>query len=611
MNKPLDKMPTAPGMRGGGPSARFMQQKVRPKETRKTISRLLKFFKGQIGLLALAVGFVAISASVTLIGPYLIGKSIDLLNSNADFSKLKLLLFGLISVYLFDSLSNFSQGWIVASVSQKIVQAMRRTLFEKLQKLEISYFDRNPHGEVMSRLSNDTDNIASVLGTAITQLFSMTLVLSGTFVMMLVLSPVMTLFSLVSVPLFFVLTKTITSKTRTYFREQQKTLGQLNAQIEESITGMSVIKAYSHEKYVISDFEKVNERLREVSTSAQVWSGYVMPIMNVINNFSFTIVAGAGAILSINGYISVGVIATFISYSRQFGRPLNDLAATYNQFQSALASSERVFDIIDEKPEPADPKEAKVITQTKGEVTFKNVSFGYKKEEMVLKNVSFHVPSGATVALVGPTGAGKTTIVNLVSRFYDVSNGEIEIDGINITNYTRSSLRQLFGMVLQDTYLFTGSIRENILYGKQNATDEEMVNAAKSTGAHHFISRLPKGYDTILSENSSTLSQGQRQLLAISRAILSNPQILVLDEATSSVDTRTELRIQSALAKLMKGRTSFVIAHRLSTVMNADIIMVIDHGELVEIGKPDELLAQDGNFKRMFEMQMKGVSIDS
>lgn len=593
--------------RGGN---RFMREAEKPKNTKKTVLRLLYFFKGQWTEIILIFLLVLGSSVTALVSPYLIGRVIDGLDQSGEVSTLMVIFIALLAIYLADAVTRLLQGWVVAGTSQKLVKTMRRSLFNHLQSLPIRYFDAYPHGELMSRLSNDTDNIAGILGTALVSLTSIVIVLSGVLGMMLWLSPVMTFFSLVSVPLFFIVNKTITTQTRKYFKEQQAMLGRLNAKIEEDITGMAVIKAYSHEKYAISDFANINEKLCQVSTQAQIWSGFIMPIMNVINNLSLTVVAIAGGVLAVQGAISIGVIATFINYSRQFGRPLNELASTYNQFQSALASAERVFDMLDEPTETLDPPGALLLSKTKGHIVFDKVGFGYKPSEPVLRDVSFEAPPGSTIALVGPTGAGKTTIVNLIARFYDASEGTITLDGISLDGYTRNSLRRAFGVVLQDTYLFTGTILDNIRYGRQNASEAEVTEAAKMVGAHHFIKQLPDGYLTVLTENSQTLSQGQRQLLAIARCVLANPAILILDEATSSVDTRTEIKIQQAMAQLMKGRTSFVIAHRLRTVAGADYILVVNHGKLLEQGNHETLMCNRGAYYRMFTMQMNGVMED-
>jgi ATP-binding cassette subfamily B protein len=408
----------------------------------------------------------------------------------------------------------------------------------------------------------------------------------------------------------FGLTKTIAKKTKVLFKDQQVNLGKLNGHIEEAISGIHVVKAFNHEAKVIEEFENINSRLCQVGIKAQVYSGYIMPLMNVINNIGFTAVAAVGGALAVNDLITVGIIASFLSYSRQFSRPLNEVANIFNTLQSALAGAERVFEILDEEEEINDIGEARVLENPKGEVIFENVTFGYNPKQPVLKNVSFKAEAGSNIALVGPTGAGKTTIVSLLTRFYDVTEGRILIDGYDIKEYTRNSLRNCFGIVLQDTYLFSGTIKENIKYGKLDAKDEEVEAAAAMANADIFIKRLPNGYNTVLSESGSNLSQGQRQLLAIARAILANTPILLLDEATSSVDTRTELHIQEAMLKLMEGRTSFIIAHRLSTIRDADTIMVIDKGGVMEKGNHESLVKSEGIYHDMYFGQFKNSTVE-
>lgn len=579
---------------------------IKPKDFKGTLLRLWKYFGGEQKLLAIIFIFIIISSGIGLSVPYFIGRAIDAMSINGgtvDFKMLGLVVGSLITVYVLDGFIQFFQGWIMAGVAQRIVKKLRDTLFEKLQKLSISFFDLRTHGEIMSRLTNDIENVSTTISQSTIQLMSGVIVLVGSFAMMLYLSPLLTLASLITIPLVFLLTKTVAKKTKVLFKTQQVELGKLNGHIEENISGILVVKAFNHEDKAIDEFNEINSRLCEVGIKAQILSGYIMPLMNVINNIGFTVVAGVGGILAVKNMITIGVIASFLSYSRQFSRPLNDLANIFNTLQSAIAGAERVFEVLDEKEEVEDIVSAIELKEPKGDVLFNKVNFGYRKDVPILKNVSFHAKEGSTIALVGPTGAGKTTIVNLLARFYDVTEGQILIDGIDIRNYTRDSLRKTFGIVLQDTYLFSGTIRENIRYGRLDATDKEVEVAAAMANADVFINRLPKGYDTILSESGSNLSQGQKQLLAIARAILSNPSILILDEATSSVDTRTELHIQEAMLKLMKGRTSFIIAHRLSTIRDADIIMVIDHGEIVESGSHEELIDKKGVYYNMYSKQ--------
>lgn len=456
----------------------------------------------------------------------------------------------------------------------------------------------------MSRLTNDIENVSSTISQSTTQLMSGIIAIIGSLIMMLSLSLPLTLASIVTIPLVFLLTRIIAKKTKVLFKSQQEELGRLNGHIEETISGIFVVKAFNHEDKVIEQFNEVNNRLCKVGIKAQIYSGFLMPLMNVINNIGFATVAIVGGTLAVKDMITIGIIASFLSYSRQFSRPLNDLANIFNTLQSAVAGAERVFEILDEPEEAENSLKALELTNPRGDVAFENVSFGYREDVQILKNIKFHAKAGTNVALVGPTGAGKTTIVNLLARFYDVSNGRILIDGIDIREYTRDSLRKCFGIVLQDTYLFSGTIRENIRYGRLDATDKEVEEAAIMANADIFIRRMPEGYETVLSESGNNLSQGQKQLLAIARAILSNPSILILDEATSSVDTRTELNIQEAMLKLMKGRTSFIIAHRLSTIRDADIIMVIDKGEIIEKGSHSSLIDKKGVYYNMYSNQL-------
>ncbi|NYE06119.1 ATP-binding cassette subfamily B protein [Bacillus niacini] len=600
-----------PGRPGGFSGHRRGAPIVKPKNFKETIKRLWYYFGNERRMLSIVFLFIFFSAALSLLSPFLIGKAVDAisLKKQVDFNFLEVMIVILISAFILDAVLTFLQGWLMAGVSQRIVKRLRDALFKKLQKLPVAFFDKRTHGELMSRLSNDIDNVSSTISQSTTQLMSGVIVISGSFIMMLILSPILTVASLVTVPLVFLLTKTIAKRTSVLFKDQQIQLGKLNGQIEETISGIEVVKAFNHEEKVISEFEEVNQKLREVGLKAQIWSGFLMPIMNVINNLGFAIVAVTGGFLAVENMITVGAIASFITYSRQFVRPLNDLAQIFNMLQSGVAGAERVFEILDEQEEPDDVQDAVVLENPKGHVVFENVSFGYRGDVSILKNVSFESNIGSSTALVGPTGAGKTTIVNLLTRFYDVTDGRILLDGRDIREYTRDSLRSCFGFVLQDTYLFSGTIKENIKYGKPGASDEEVINAAKMANADAFIKRLPNQYETILSENGGNLSQGQRQLIAIARVILAKPAVLILDEATSSIDTRTELHIQEALLSLMEGRTSFIIAHRLNTIRDADSIMVIENGNIVEQGNHGELMDQQGRYYNMFFNQFKNVEI--
>jgi ATP-binding cassette, subfamily B, multidrug efflux pump len=604
--------PPIPGRPGGFGGAHKRGPVVKPRNFKETMKRLWHYFGNEKRMLLVVFIFIGISSALTLLAPFLIGKAVDAINLDkhgVNFGLLQVMLFILITAFLLDAVLNLLQGWLMAGVSQRIVKRLRGALFQKLQKLPVSFFDSRTHGELMSRLSNDIDNVSNTISQSTTQLMSGVIVIAGSLVMMLVLSPILTLASLMTVPLVFFLTKTIAKRTSVLFKAQQVQLGKLNGHIEETISGIHVVKAFNHEEKVISEFEEVNQKLRDVGLKAQIWSGFLMPIMNVINNFGFAMVAVIGGLLAVENVITVGAIASFITYSRQFVRPLNDLANIFNMLQAGVAGAERVFEVLDEQEETEDIEGAIELVNPKGHVVFENVSFGYRADVPILKNVSFEASVGSSTALVGPTGAGKTTIVNLLTRFYDTTGGRILLDGRDIREYTRDSLRRSFGFVLQDTYLFSGTIRENIMYGNPEATEEEVLRAAAMANADKFIKRLPKQYDTILSENGGNLSQGQRQLLAIARVILAHPAVLILDEATSSIDTRTELHIQEALLTLMKGRTSFIIAHRLNTIRDADRIMVINHGEVVEQGSHAELMKSEGKYSKMFINQFKNVEM--
>ncbi len=581
---------------------------VKPKNFKGTLRRLWQAFGEEKKVLPIVFGIVLVDAVLMLLAPYLIGKSIDAISGGkAALSLFGITILALLISYIADGVLTFLQSWLMAGLSQRIVKNLRASLFDKLQKLPVSFFDSRPHGELMSRLTNDIDNVSNSISQSTAQLMSGAIMILGSLIMMLILSPILTLACLITVPLVYLLTRSIAKKTSVLFKNQQVQLGKLNGHIEETVSGIQVVKAFNHEQKAIQEFDAINTELSRIGMRAQVLSGFLMPIMNVINNLGTAMVAVVGGVLAVKGMISIGVIASFLSYSRQFVRPLNDLGNIFNVLQSGVAGAERVFEVLDEKEEPDDVADAVELTQPRGHVVFADVSFGYQPDRPILKHVSFEARAGSTTALVGPTGAGKTTIVNLLTRFYDVTGGAIYLDGKDIREYTRDSLRQTFGFVLQDTYLFSGTIKDNIKYGRPDATDAEVEEAAEMANASVFINRLPKRYETQLTENGGNLSQGQRQLLAIARVILAKPSVLILDEATSSIDTRTELHIQDALLTLMKGRTSFVIAHRLNTIRDADTIMVVDQGEIVEKGDHRSLIEQEGVYHQLFFNQFKNL----
>jgi len=601
--------PPMPKRFGSGGMGRF-QPTAKPKDRKGTLKRLFKLYLHEGKEIFIVFLLLLISSVAVLFAPIIVGYAINAINDGIvkgaiDYGFIRMAVFALFIAYGLDWLCSTLQGYIMAGTSQKIVLALRKTLFEKFQNIPLTYHDTHTHGELMSRLTNDIDNISVTIAQSTTQLMNSLITIIGSIIFMIILSPHLTLVSLVTIPLVFVLTRIIAKKSRKMFSGQQKELGILNGIIEESISGLRMVKAFNQEENVISKFEETNKKLLYHSTKAQIWSGFLMPLMNVITNLGFALVAGVGGVMAVSGLISVGTIASFSTYSRQFARPLNDIASIFNTIQSALAGAERVFDVLEEAEEQGDVPNAINLTNPRGDVQFDNVTFAYIKGVNVLKNVSFKVKSGQTVALVGATGAGKTTIVNLLTRFYDVTGGCVCIDGVDIRNYTRESLRLAFTVVLQDTCLFTGTIEDNMRYGRPNATKEEVIEAAIAANAHTFICRLPQGYDTLVTGATDTLSQGQRQLIAISRAVLCSAPILILDEATSSVDTSTELKIQEALLRLANGRTSFVIAHRLSTIRDADLIMVLEGGQIIESGTHTELLQLDGSYAKMHISQFE------
>lgn len=571
------------------------KEKVKPKNFKKSIKRLWSYFKYEKKLLLIVLLLVIIDSLLVIISPYLIGKAVDYI----DFKNLSLLnmtLIALVVSYLIDVLIKFFENFIIYGMGQRVVKNIREEVFIKFQNLPILFFDTNSKGDIMSRVSNDVENISSGISDTLISLLSGVLTIVATLVIMLILSPILTLCTIITIPLVMVLTKTIAKKTKVLFKNQQVELGKLNGHIEEMISGINIVKMFNYEDKSINKFKDINEKLLNISIKAQVYSALLMPMMNVINNIAFALISIVGAILATKNIITVGVIATFLSYSRSFTRPLNNLANLFNTFQSALAGCERVFEILDSKEEVKDIEKCTVFDKINNNLVFDNVSFGYKENEYVLKNINLNIKANTSNAIIGETGCGKTTMVNLITRFYEVNNGSINIDGVNIKDYCRESYRDAFSVVLQDSYLFNETIKENIRYGNLNASDDEIIEACKKVGAHNFITKLNKGYNTVISESGTELSQGQKQLLTIARSILKNPKILILDEATSSVDTKTDLKIQETMLDIMKGRTSFVIAHRLSTIRNCDNIIVIQDGKISEMGNHEELMKLKGYY---------------
>ncbi|OIK09137.1 multidrug ABC transporter ATP-binding protein [Bacillus sp. MUM 13] len=591
------------------PSNAGKNKNSKPKNAMRTIRLIWKYLAVKKGMLALVLLMVVASSAFGLLGPYLVGRAIDHNIVEKNSSGLIGLLCGLLLVYILYSLTTWLQNYWMIGIAQETVYTMRNQLFRHLHMLPIPFFDKRQHGELMSRVTNDIENVSSTLNSSVIQLFSSLLTLLGTISVMLWLSPLLTLLTLLIVPLMFFGMKWITARTSRLFQQQQRNIGELNGFIEETMSGQRIIKAFSQEEKVTADFIAKSEKLKKSGYLAQAYSGFIPKLMNTLNNLSFAIIAGVGGFLAVKGMISIGVIVIFTEYSRQFTRPLNDLANQFNTLLSAIAGAERVFEILDEEVEEKDEKKSLVFEKIEGEVNFEHVSFSYEKGSSTIEDVSFHVSQGETVALVGPTGAGKTTIINLLSRFYEPDSGSIFVDGYEITEAKRASLRRHMGFVLQDSFLFQGTIMENIRYGRLNATDEEVREAAEMANAHSFITKLPNSYKTVLKQDGGGISQGQRQLLSIARALLADPSILILDEATSSIDTITELKIQEALKRLMKGRTSFVIAHRLNTIQQADQILVLQEGRIIERGSHEELLNKKGFYYGLYSSQLdKSIS---
>lgn len=591
----------------------------KPKNFKRTFRRLLTYLRPRrTGLMI--VFFAAILGTVfNVLGPAVMGQTITVLFEGAyakmqgiagaaiDFLKVGQLLLILAGLYVFASLFQFIQQYIMAAVAQKTVYDLRDAVFDKVNRLPLTYFDERSHGDILSRVTNDIDTIATTLQQSMTQFISSFVTIIGIIIMMLWISPLLTVIAVISIPLSIFVIRPLIKRSQKHFGEQQRTLGSLNGHIEEMYTGHSIVKAYGQETQSIDTFQEVNKELYNSGRRAQFISGVIMPLMSFIGNISYVLISIIGGILVIQRAITIGDIQAFITYTRQFSQPISQTANIANIIQSTIAAAERVFEILDENEEEPvqDPVQMSYIN---GVVRFEHVNFGYD-QTLLMQDLNVEVKAGSTIAIVGPTGAGKTTFINLLMRFYDVKNGRITIDGTDIRKMNRSTLRQMFGIVLQDTWLFKGTIKENIAYGKTNATDEEIFSAAKAARADHFIQTLPEGYDTVLNEEASNISQGQRQLLTIARAMLADSPMMILDEATSSVDTRTEILIQQAMDNLMKDRTSFVIAHRLSTIQDADLILVMDEGSIIEQGTHIDLMKQNGFYAELYHSQFANPSV--
>jgi ATP-binding cassette subfamily B protein len=575
----------------------------KPKNSKQVIIRLWSYLRRQKLSLLIILLLMLVNTGSTMAGAYLLRPIINQYILPHNIPGLIKMIFLLVGIYIAGSVAAMGQNRLMIIVAQKTVNIIRAELFSKLQSLPIVFFDSHIHGEIMSRFTNDVDTISDSLNTSVLQLFISTVTVTGIFILMLYISPLLTMLTLSIVLLMFWVARKIVKKSKLFFTNQQNTLGTLNGYVEEMITSQKVVTVFCYEENAAKDFEKINYDLRDKATKAQLYSGVMMPVMQNLNTINFALTATAGGLLAIYRGLDLGGLAAFLQYTRQFGRPVNEISNQYNSLQEALAGAERIFQIMDEIPETADAPDAVPLTHVRGDVQFKDVSFGYEKEKVVLKNISLEVKAGQKIALVGSTGAGKTTIINLLSRFYDVNSGQITMDGIEIKKILRGNLRRSLAMVLQDTHLFTATVMENIRYGRLEASDEEIIAASILSGAHSFIQRLPKAYQTVIENDGGNLSQGQRQLLNIARATIARPSVLILDEATSSIDTRTEQTIQKGIDQLMLGRTSFVIAHRLSTIRNADEIMVLEHGEIIERGSHAVLLKQKGRYYELYSGQ--------
>ena len=597
---------------GRGPMLSMAMPSEKVKDFKGTLKRLAGYLKPHYYRLITVLIAAVLSTVFSIVSPKIMGLATTslfdsfLTGNGVNYEFIAQILLTLSGLYLASALFGFIQQFIMASVAQNTVYALREDINQKLSRLPLKYFDTHTHGDTLSRVTNDLDNISTTLQQSITQLITASVTLVGILVMMLIISPVMTLISLLILPISFMVTKAVAARSQKYFARQQKTLGELNGHVEEMYTGHVLVKAFGREATSIEKFSAINEQLYDAGWKAQFISGIIMPLMSFINNIGYVLVCVFGGILVAGGSMQIGDVQAFIQYSKQFTHPIAQTASIANILQSTVASAERVFELLDEPEEIPDNANA-VIKLPRGEVRFNNVRFGYSEDDPLIENMNIEVAAGQTVAIVGPTGAGKTTLVNLLMRFYDISGGAITIDGVNIMDLKRGDLRSIFGMVLQDTWLFNGTIRDNIAYGYPDAPDEEIVRAAKAADADHFIRTLPDGYNTVLNEEASNISQGQKQLITIARAILADPAILILDEATSSVDSRTELLIQKAMGELMKGRTNFVIAHRLSTIREADLILVMNEGSIIEKGSHEKLLASDGFYAELYNSQFAGA----
>lgn len=600
-----------PGPMGPG----FVGEK--PKDFKTAMKKLIKYLSSYKGSLVAVMVLAMLSAAFSIAGPKILSKAITKIfegimskisgtGSGIDFDYVGKIILILLGLYIVSALFGYIQGWIMSGVSMKLTYRLRKEISQKINRLPLKYFESTNQGEILSRITNDIDTLSQTLNQSLTQIITSTTMVIGALVMMLSINVLMTVVALLIIPLSFSVVALIIGKSQKFFMQQQEYLGNLNGHVEEVYGGHIVIKAFNAEKKSIEKFNNLNNKLYEAAWKSQFLTGVMMPLMNIIGNLGYVVVTVMGSYLTIKGAIEVGDIQAFVQYIRSFTQPIAQIANISNILQQTAACAERVFEFLEEEEEVPDTPNPEIkLDSIKGDVEFRNVKFGYRPDKVVIKNFSAKIKAGQKIAIVGPTGAGKTTIVKLLMRFYDVNDGSILIDGHDIREFKREDLRSLFGMVLQDTWLYNGTIKDNIRYGKPDATDEEVIRAAKLAHVDHFIRTLPQGYDTVLNEETTNISQGQKQLLTIARAILKDPKILILDEATSSVDTLTEIQIQRAMDNLMKGRTSFIIAHRLSTIRNADLILVMDHGDIVEQGTHKELLQKGGFYAQLYYSQFE------
>lgn len=596
------------GMRGG----------EKAKDFKGTLGKLFKYLRPYYFRLVIVVIFASASTVFAIVGPKILAKATDKLSEGImakvagtggiDFDYIGQIILILVGLYLISALFSYIQGFITSTISQRVAYDLRTSISQKMDRMPLSYFDKHTSGDILSRVTNDIDTIAQSLNQSMSQVITSTVTVIGIFIMMLIISPVMTLIAVCVLPVSMVLIGLVMKRSQKYFARQQAALGDVNGHIEEMYGGHNVVKAFNGEAASVEQFNEYNDNLYESAWKSQFFSGLMQPITGFVGNVGYVAVCLLGGVLAGGGSITIGDIQAFIQYVRQFNQPITQLAQTMNMLQSTAAAAERVFEFLgEEELEPETPKvTADEVAKVEGSVTFADVNFGYLKDQTIINDFSLHVHAGQTVAIVGPTGAGKTTIVKLLMRFYELNSGSILIDGKDIRDFGRQDLRSLFGMVLQDTWLFNGTIKENLMYGKLDASDEEVKEACKVAYVDHFVQTLENGYETMINEESSNISQGQKQLLTIARAFLKDPKILILDEATSSVDTRTEVLIQKGMEKLMEGRTSFVIAHRLSTIRDADTIIVMKDGDIVELGNHDSLLAKDGFYASLYRSQFEG-----